>query len=148
MMREQLKHHFTNSLGLPQVAIEWLLDLWDAIQFLDDVMDGEAYTRDQQLNAMWALLIRMPICPFYQNNQILLSSALADALLKWSTADRAERDGRADAKSYVWRASYYDVVLTVVRICHSPSKAMQLAPTVMSIYGESFEDYMKEFNHA
>ena len=69
---------------------------------------------------------------------------MAVQLLKWQASDKAERDGRADAKSFMWRAGYYDLVLFVNLLCNGPSAP--IAP--LSLYGETLADYLKEFPHA
>ena len=94
------------------------------------------------------MFIGLPSNPFYQANHAALSSALATALLKWKASDEAERAGRADARSFVWRAGYYDVVLLVYALCHGQDKAMRDAETILGLYGETYAEYRKEFNHA
>jgi len=69
-------------------------------------------------------------------------------VLKWQASDVVEREGKADEKSFVWRAGYYDLVLASVQICHGPEIAIKMAPYVMALYGEKFEDYMREFKNA
>jgi hypothetical protein len=69
-------------------------------------------------------------------------------ILKWQASDQAERAGRADARSFMWRAGFYDVVLMAVALCHGSGHATNVASDVMAIYGEKLEDYLKEFNHA
>ncbi len=73
---------------------------------------------------------------------------MATMVLKWQASDQAERDGKADARSFVWRAGYYDVVLMVVTLCHPAKQAKELSRYVMELYGEKFEDYLKEFGNA
>jgi hypothetical protein len=36
----------------------------------------------------------------------------------------------------------------VVALCHGTQRATSDANSVMELYGEQFEDYMKEFSHA
>jgi hypothetical protein len=69
-------------------------------------------------------------------------------ILKWQASDTAERNQQADAKSFVWRAGYYDLVLMTVSLVHGPVPATQNAHLVMALYGETYEDYMKEFGNA
>jgi hypothetical protein len=38
--------------------------------------------------------------------------------------------------------------MTVVLLCHGPKKAVNAAPYVMAMYGETFDDYLKEFPNA
>jgi len=85
---------------------------------------------------------------FWIANSHSLAPIVATVILKWQASDQAERAGQADAKSFVWRAGYYDVVLMVVALCHGTKQATDKAQQVMELYGETFEDYMKEFDHA
>jgi len=101
------------------------------------------------LNAcIWNTLVGMNQNSFWIVNSQTLTPVVASMILKWQASDQAERAGRADARSFVWRAGYYDVVLMTVALCHGTSKATEAASQVMALYGETFEDYMKEFNHA
>ena len=141
---QQLAVHF-DALALPRDAGRWLLDVWNAIQVLDDVADGDAIGRASLDRAIFDLLIGMPSNPFFASNAPLLSSALALMVLKWKASDVAERAGRADARSFIWRAGYYDIVLAVVLAVHGPTGAMEVADRVMSLYGETLHAYLKEF---
>lgn len=138
-----LKDHFDNQLGLPPAAIDWLLDLWHTIQAFDDMQDGDPV--EDAMPALWGALVSMPGNPFYQSNATALQGAIATAILKWHAANVAEENGRADERSFMWRAAYYDVVLLVVLLCHGQAEALRLAPTVMMMYGEPFADYREEF---
>lgn len=144
-MKEDLRIHFEN-LGLPPLAISWLLDLWDVIQALDDVADGDRVEDPESLP--WPVLIGLPGNAFFQENAACLIAVVANMYLKWRAANSVEREGRPDEKSFVWRAAYYDVVLQVVLLCRGPVEAAKLAPQVMNLYGEEFEEYLKEFSHA
>ena len=135
-------------LELPATAVQWLLDLWHVIQTLDDVADGDAIERPALDRAIFAALVGMPANPFFQTYSVNLLPVMANAVLKWKASDDAEKEGNADEKSFVWRASFYDVVLAVVMLCHGPLTSMNAAKHVMALYGESFDDYRKEFQNA
>ena len=143
-----LQRNFTETLRLPPDAAEWLLDLWHVIQVFDDVADGEAVTREDLHEAIWASLVRLSGNPFFLTHVAALQPALAQAILKWKASDDVEREGVADARSYMWRAGYYDVVLLVVLLSHGHTTAMEMAPSVMALYGESFAAYREEFSDA
>jgi hypothetical protein len=143
---DSLRIHFGGRLNLPQPASDWLIDLWQVIQVFDDVHDGHAV--GDEMPALWAALVTMPGNPFYLSNAAALQSAMATAILKWHAANRAEEQGQADEKSYVWRAAYYDVVLLVILLCHGQAVALDMAPVVMMMYGEPFADYRAEFPNA
>jgi hypothetical protein len=147
-VREILEHHLIETLALPDQAVAWLMGMWDAIQFLDDVADGDIIFRDQIDRALNQLLVAMPSNPFFVAHASALLPVVAVQLLKWQASDKAEREGFADARSYMWRAGYYDLVLLVVQICHGYDIAVNMAPVVMGLYGEKLEDYQKEFEDA
>ena len=141
-----LNDHFTNQLDLPEAAVDWLLDLWHVIQVFDDVHDGDP--AGDVMPALWGALVSMPGNPFYQAHAPALQAAVATAILKWHAANVAEVAGKADERSFVWRAAYYDVVLLVTLLCHGQTDALRLAPIVMMMYGEPFAAYQEEFPNA
>ena len=141
----KLQSLFDDGLGLPPEATDWLLAVWAVFQVFDDVADGDEVRRGDLHDAIWNTLVRMPSNPFYMANSGALLPIMASAILKWVASDDAERAGQADEKSFVWRASYYDIVLLVVLLTQGKDAAIAKAATVMSLYGETFEDYRKEF---
>jgi len=147
-VREIIEHHLIGTLDLPSQATSWLLGMWDAIQFFDDVADGDEVSRAQLDRALNQLLVAMPSNPFFVAHASALLPVVAVQLLKWQASDKAEREGFADARSYMWRAGYYDLILLAVQICHGYETAVEMAPVVMELYGEKLEDYQKEFEDA
>lgn len=141
---QHLAVHFAN-LQLPPDAARWLLDVWNAIQVLDDVADGDSVDRGALDRAIYDLLVGMPSNRFFAVHAGTLLPALGLMVLKWKASDMAERAGRADARSFVWRAGYYDVVLAAVAAAHGPEVAMTVADKVMELYGETLHEYLKEF---
>ena len=141
---QSLAVHFQN-LGLPPEAAGWLLDIWQLIQAWYDVADSDGIERDRLDRAIWASLVTMPANPFYLANAVTLQAGLALLVLKWQASDDAERAGKADARSYMWRAGYYDLVLLVVLLTKGHATAMKDAMTVMHLYGETLHEYLKEF---
>lgn len=143
---QSLEQNFREALELPDTAIQWLLDLWNLIQILDDVADGDEPDRSNLDRAIWSALAGMPSNAFYQQHQSWLIPAVAQACLKWMASDIAERSGKADERSYMWRAGYYDVVCLVVSLVHGPSSEKSWA--ALSLYGEACAEYMEEFHNA
>lgn len=143
-IRHQLEHVF----AMPQDAIDWLCMLFDAIQVLDDVADGDKIERATLDAAMWNLLVAMPQNRFFAEHSTALLPLVATQILKWQAADEVERKGEADAKSFTWRAGFYDVVLLAVSLVHGPNATIPAAASVLRLYGEDFEEYLKEFQNA
>lgn len=144
---ESLLRNF-EALDLPRDATAWLLDLWALTQFFDDVVDGDLIRPQTAHEAIWKALMTFPTNPFFVANVTALQPAIATAILKWEASHTAEMTGRADERSFAWRASYYDIVLLVVLLCQGYESAMAKAPTIMALYGEKFSDYRAEFPNA
>lgn len=143
-----LREHFTKSLALPPDAADWLCQLYQAIQFFDDVADDAKPARTELNAALWNVLVSMPQNVFFRMHSVSLTPLVATQILKWQASDQAERKGAADAKSFVWRAGYYDLVIFVVSLIHGHEAATNAAEAILRIYGETLDDYLKEFTHA
>lgn len=130
---------------LPLEAVEWLLMLWQACQVFDDVADGDKVERVELDRTIWNTLVAMPQNSFFAANARALGTLVSNAILKWQASDVAERNGLADAVSFVWRAGYYDIILACVCLCYGPTRAQGIAYDAMRLYGEKLEDYLKEF---
>jgi hypothetical protein len=143
-----LKENLQGFFALPASAVDWLMMLYEAIQVFDDVADGDPVDREDLNSTIWNTLVGMGQNPFWQVNQQTLAPIVASMILKWQGSDEAERAGKADARSFVWRAGYYDVVLMVVALCHGTKAATAHAQQVMHLYGEKLEDYLVEFHDA
>ena len=143
---ESLKANLTAELGLPPDAVSWLLDLWAFTQTFDDIVDSDAPSRAELDKMLWLALVGMPKNEFYRINSGWLIPTVASFVLEWMASDNAERNGRADARSYVWRAGFYRVVCMVASIVHGPSSVISEAS--LALYGETLDEYLKEFPHA
>ena len=142
-----LHKHF-ESLMLPPAAVDWLLMLWQAIQTFDDYADGDQVERKALDATIWHTLVAMPQNSFFVQHSSQLLPLVSMALLKWQASDHVELEKQASAQSYMWRSGYYDVVLMVVQLVHGPVAATTIAHKVLGMYGETFDQYMKEFDHA
>lgn len=142
-----LLSHF-QQLGIPEDASAWLLDMWHVIQVFDDIADGDPVSRRDLDLTIWKALIAMPANTFYRRFAMELQPVVATAFFKWKASDDAERGGRADARSFVWRSAYYDLVLLVILLCHGPVAAIEKAESVMALYGEDYAKYREEFSNA
>lgn len=132
-----------DDLNLPEDAKRWLTDLWDMIQMFDDIEDGDQITEGNKV--LWSVLVDMPCNPFWIANQSFLTPVLVTQMLKWQAANAAEKQGKADEKSYMWRAGYWDVVLMVMYICQGKDVN---AYGALSLYGETYEEYKEEMGNA
>ena len=139
-----LNHHLT-TIGIVGHAQAWLLSIYSAIQVFDDVADGDTVSRPALDRVIWDVLVSMPINPFYREHAHSLAPIVGQCVLKWQTSDAMERDGKASPVSFVWRAGFYDLVLSVASIVHGQGAAIALGPVIACMYGETLETYLEEF---
>ena len=143
-----LSRNLKEAFGLPDDAHDWLMGLWNVAQVFDDMADGDFPSRDSLDRALCDALVMLPENKFYLANRHILLPLVALCILKWKASDELERAGEASAVSYVWRAGFYDLVLACVQIVHGIETAMKIAGNVARLYGETLEDYMREFGDA
>lgn len=142
---DHLKTHF-EALGLPDDASEWMLGVWNLWQVFDDFADNGAVHRDEMDAALWFSQIGSCTNPFFMRNAGSLLPVLAVQIQKWQASDLMERAGQADERSYMWRAGYYDLLLLVTHLATGVTR--EKAAAVLSLYGETFQQYREEFPHA
>jgi hypothetical protein len=138
-----LSENAAKRLKLPDDARAYLLTMFQLIQWFDDVVDGDPVTLEQSNKAIFAALYQLPNNPFFLRHREFLAPIVACAILKWQAADAEERKNNPSATAFVWRASFYDLVLACMSIVHGPD--IGGAVGVMNMYGEDFEAYKKEF---
>lgn len=134
-----LSTHF-KTLGLPDAAQAWLLDLWNLIQVMDDARDGDRADAGDVDRAVKAIFLTMPLNDFYRQYAAILQPILVLAVLKWEAANEIEAKGLANEKSYMARAGFYDVVLMTCHLCGIENAGH----ACLEMYGETFADYMAD----
>jgi len=133
------------AVGLSQPAVDWLLIVWDMIQTLDDLTDGDPVTQGDIHRLVNNSLVGYATHPFFTHNINALTPVIANAIAKWTAANFLEGSGMVTEVSFVWRASYYDVVLQALICDVGYTLATQRAAQVLEMYGESYGEYLKEF---
>lgn len=146
--RYWIKENLEKVFSLTPSSVDFLIMVYDTMQFFDDIADGDPVARNSLDSAMWNTAVGIHQNQFFISNSHHLIPLLATMVLKWQASDKVERDGHADARSFVWRAGYYDLILMAVSITHGAEVAIKNAHLVMGLYGEKFESYMKEFVNA
>lgn len=141
-LQEQLEAN-----GLPPGAVAFLLRVWRVTQFFDDIEDGDLPEGDAFQAAVMDCLVGLPTDPFYAAHAPALSPVIALSIAKWRAANVVEALGQADERSFVWRAGFYDLVLLCGMITGAIPRDTDAA-RLLSIYGETFKEYSREFAHA
>ena len=142
-----LRSHFKD-LALPSDAQQWLEDLFIVLQIFDDYADGDPVTRADLNSLILTSMVKMPSNPFYHYNAAQLTPVLLTNLFKWQASDEQERLGKANCKSFMWRAGYYEIVMLCVVIVHGAeaSDVIEKCREALSLYGEDFNTYLGEFH--
>ena len=139
--------HFA-PLNLPEATVRWLLDFWDVIQGLDDWRDNQEISAQEKESVIYKVMFLLPNNVFFQYHSKELLPIVSNLVLKWIAANRLEDNREHLHKAYMWRAAYYDLILEVVRLVHGYEAAANASDFVAKMYGETFEDYVKEFQNA
>ena len=143
-----MKPELLAPLNLPEPTVRWLLDFWSVIQGLDDWRDNGEVSPQEKEAVIYKVMFLLPNNPFFQYHSKELLPIVSNLVLRWIGANRLE-DNREDLhKAYMWRAAYYDLILEVVRLVHGFEAAANASDFVAKLYGETFEDYVKEFQNA
>ena len=146
-MKQELVTHF-NNLSLPLSAQQWLLDFWDVIQGLDDWRDNDSVDSNEKEKVIYQVMVAMPSNLFFQQYANHLLPIMSNLVLKWIGANKLEDNKEELNKAYMWRAAYYDLILEVVYLVHGYKDAALASDYVAKMYGETFENYVKEFKNA
>jgi len=139
--------HFA-PLNLPAPAVQWLLDFWDVIQGLDDWRDGDEIPAQQKEAVIYKVMFLLPNNPFFQYHAKELLPIISNLILRWIGANKLEDNREQLEKAYMWRAAYYDLILEVVRLVHGFEAAANASDFVAKLYGETYQDYVREFQNA
>jgi hypothetical protein len=135
-------------LNLPLSAQKWLIDFFWVIQGLDDWRDNDPVEPKQKEKVIYQVMVELPQNHFFQTNSHNLLPLVSILVLKWIGANKLEDNREQLHKAYMWRAAYYDLILEVVRLVHGFDGAASAAEYVAKLYGETYEDYVKEFENA
>lgn len=135
-------------LNLPFAAQKWLIDFFSVIQGLDDWRDNDPVEPQQKEKVIYQVMVELPQNHFFQTHSHNLLPLVSILVLKWIGANKLEDNREQLHKAYMWRAAYYDLILEVVRLIHGFDAAANAAEYVVKLYGETYEDYVKEFQNA
>ena len=137
-------------LNLHPEAVKWLSTMWEVFQGLDDWRDNDPLPKQEIEQVIYQVLVECPQNQFFQANANRLLPILSTAVLKWIGANVVEDEKVEEAlsKAFVWRAGFYDLVVETTNICNGFEFAQKASPYIMCMYGETFENYVKEFNNA
>lgn len=130
-------------------AVSFLIILWNIIQFFDDVYDNDIefnVIKDRVLVQLFDVLVALNDNQFFVQHRSVLLPSISIMIFKWHAANESEESLNHNEQSYMWRAGYYDIVLLVNLLCNGATHTKECSKKILSIYGETFVNYIKEFD--
>jgi hypothetical protein len=118
------------------------------IQGLDDWRDNDPVEAREKERVIYLAMVEIPQNPFFQAHSHNLLPITSNLILRWIGANKLEDNREHLHKAYMWRAAYYDLILEVVRLVHGFEAAANASDYIAKLYGETFDDYVKEFQNA
>ena len=131
-----------HSFFTDEKAIALLLDLWLIMQCWDDAEDGDPNSHHSK--AYRAALLSLPDNPHYLSCSVPF--LVRQAYFDWVAANQFESEKEQPHKSYMLRAGYYRIIISLIASIEGIEAAEQQAADVWRCYGETFQQYEEEQN--
>ena len=126
-------------------AIQWLLDLWDAYEVVDDLIDKDKPVSDEDIFRMlWRFSIDLPSNPFFLANHATLLPIVHMGIGCWIDSVKLEREGsdRSLRFSYVMRAAYIQTLNIAITLVRGREAMEACSMEIVEFFGsESWEEY-------
>lgn len=128
-------------------AIDLSIKLFGIAQVWDDIIDGDEYSVQSVNRAFVAALVEIPTNQIYQAMPEL-PYHIYNVFLRWRDATNIENSAHDDNdlhKCYMLRAGLYDIFALIAAKLYGDDYAEKVGPSIRRFYGETFQDYSKEF---
>lgn len=149
---EEIGNLVRKSLLDNDCAVAFVLQAYDAMHVIDDLIDGDRdVTADELSRRMFHMLVTMPNNEFYLSNQGVISGVLVSGWLNWMAANETEKqfingeNASSDALrvSFVLRSSYMDLISVCATIIGGLNHGVAVAKEVREYCtSEGFDAYL------
>lgn len=131
-------------------AVRWVLDMFDAVEFFDDLVDGDNPPAEGRIvRVLWEVLVDMPANPFFHRHTTTLIPVVHAAINAWLDANDLERSGDSHSLhlSYVLRGLIMLVIPTVIELARGRDAMRACSADVVAfVMSETFEAYCKPWS--
>lgn len=147
------RNQFLNDLIGDADAVAFLLDVFDAVEFFDDIIDEETDSPEhkaQAVRVLFSTLIDIPNNPFFVRFRNQITPVMLAAINAW--LDSVSYEGRGDdeslARAYMLRTMGVDLIPLVVCLVHGRHKMRETSLRVRDFFHahETLADYLAEHN--
>jgi len=127
-------------------AVDLALMIFEVAQVWDDLIDRDHPISDESINRAFRYLIYdIPMNPIMSKE---LTVILLSCYNQWTAANSIEKCGEDLHKSYMLRASIYQIFQHIAAIVGGLDYGTKVSVDIFNLYGETFESYEEEFKHA
>jgi len=130
-----------------QDAVDLCVNLFGIAQVWDDLIDLTPIDEKAINQAFLAALVILPTNRVFQSMPEL-PYHVYNVFLRWrdaTTIERAEHTKSDLHKCYMLRAGLYDIFALIAAKLYGDDYAAKVGPSIRRLYGESFDEYAKEF---
>lgn len=149
--RDERNERLARWVGDP-AAVAWLLDLWDAYEVVDDLVDRDKpVSQDDIFRMLWEFAVDLPGNVFFLQNAAALLPVLRMGINCWIDATKLEADPTDHNLhiSFTARAAYMQIAQTVVEITRGRDAMRACSLEIVHFFGqEKYDDYASKIRTA
>ena len=148
-IRDSLVMFFNELYQHNQSAVMLALTLFDISQAWDDLVDGDSINPDEVNKCFLNCLFVLPTNPIVQSMPEL-PHHIYNVFLRWRDATWLENNEPTDDnlnKCYMLRAGFYDIFVLIAAKLYGDDYARRVGPSVRKFYGETLNEFKREFQH-
>lgn len=129
-------------------AIEFLLSVFSAAEFFDDVIDGDVeLDKKTAVHVLFDLLVDLPLNPFFERHKLQLIPIVIVGINAWLDANVLEQGSDNDkALAYVLRDLYMELLSLVVYLTRGQAYLREHSVEMRKFFTqhESLEEYKRK----
>lgn len=119
-------------------AMKFCADMLEIAHTWDDLVDGDDVPADKADAIFRKLMLEIPVNDFYRTNFGFLHPVLILVWAQWDAANKMEANPVKNdlAKTYMLRASLYQLFHACAVLCGGLDWAAEVGPEIYRLYGE------------
>lgn len=128
-------------------AVEFCINLWQISQLFDDIYDEGGISKEECIDLIFRTMTILPQNKFYNAYRLELQPLINSMFIQWISANKIEenKDETMLEKSYMLRAFIFQIFHYCAMLLKGSEFALSESIDFQKCYGETFEDYKKEF---
>lgn len=128
-------------------AVDMCVLLFKISQLFDDIYDEGKLEKSEALELMYMVMVDLPQNRFYSTFQGKLQPLIESFILQWMSANNLEDKKEQLEKSYMLRAFLFQIFHFSAMVLKGKDFAIENSDIFQKMYGETFNEYVKEFSN-